>query len=41
MLNGDYIEGIFIGMWGDGIWINGIFYKLEVGGLVNKIIRFF
>lgn len=39
MPNGDYIEGIFTGQWGNGIRINGAFHKLEAGGSANKPAR--
>ena len=46
MPNGDYIEGSFSGLWGDGIRITGTFFKSEsqpdarasVGRLVNSLL---
>ena len=40
MPNGDFIEGIFTGQWGDGIRVNGTFHKLETTGTRNKSPRY-
>lgn len=39
MPNGDFIEGTFTGLWGDGIRVNGTFHKLETTGATSRTPR--
>ena len=40
MPNGDFIEGTFTGLWGDGIRVNGTFHKLETTGATSRTPRY-